>query len=980
MKKKYLNRPLRPTTHGFFGAGLCLLVAAPGLVQAQMSPAYTLPLNGTTQYAGVPNNSALEFATGTVEMWVKPTWTPYSLNGANPSFAAERTPSGNATRFSLHITDGLDAIGIWNNGAWQKIAYSFTQGQWYHVAAVMTTSNTQFYVNGSLVGTTNNGINTSITGTNLTLGTSAPSATPEYFKGEIDEVRVWNTARSASQISANKSVAIANPATAAGLVGYYPIDQNITDFSNAKPALLKGYAANSLDGQLYNYWVPVITGITPTSGLVGTQVVVSGTNLAALTSVSVNGTLATTYSAAANTATADLTVTVPAGATSGTIRVNSSTSGAGTSAQAFTVLTDLTVSNSQALSGNYNNVTVLSGGQLLLTGPLNVAGTLMVQAGGQLNLKSNAVTGNSFVLAPGGTLSIGGIDGIAATGSTGGIQTTTRSFAADANYVYGSYQPGAITGTGLPAQVRSLSIVDLYGDGEAYLQLTNNLAISQVLRLDYDLITNGKTLTLRSTPTAGSALVYNNGGVVQGTATVQRAIDPTLNSGLGYRQFSAPVGNTTVADLATAGFAPVVNPAYNTSAAPTSETPFPTVYGYDQSRLALTNNLTGFDKGWVSPASLSEALTVGRGYTVNIGASEVVDFVGTLTTGDQAPLALSRASGSADAGWQLLGNPYPAPLDLSLVAPADRPNLDAAMYVSQSLGQYSTQYRTYVNGLSTSGTNNSIVPSGQGFFARVSAGQPSGSFTFRDSQRLTTFDATTSVQRPTADARPQVHLALRGAGAASDAAIVYFENGATAGLDAQYDAAKLPNTTGLNLSTAAAGQTLAIDGRPLPTGALTIPLNVYVPTTGTYTLEASQLLNLNGLHPYLRDTQLGTLTDLTQQPSYSFSQNAAFLGARFELVLTPAQPLAATAATQAQIAVYPSPARTLAYVELPAALGAQPVAATLLDALGREVRTTTLAAQGAQAHQLGLAGLPAGVYALRLRTSAGVVAKKLVIE
>ncbi|RZK94379.1 MAG: LamG domain-containing protein, partial [Hymenobacter sp.] len=220
MKKKYLNRPLHSTQQVFFGAGLCLLVTMPGLVQAQMSPAYTLPLNGRNQYAGVPNNATLEFATGTVEMWVKPNWVAGSLGGANPSFAAERTPSGNATRFSLHITDGLDAIGIWNNGAWQKIAYSFTQGQWYHVAAVMTTSNTQFYVNGSLVGTTSNGINTSITGINLTLGTSAPAATAEYFKGEIDEVLVWNTARSASQISANKSVAIGNPATAAGLVAY----------------------------------------------------------------------------------------------------------------------------------------------------------------------------------------------------------------------------------------------------------------------------------------------------------------------------------------------------------------------------------------------------------------------------------------------------------------------------------------------------------------------------------------------------------------------------------------------------------------------------------------------------------------------------------------------------------------------------------------------------------------------------------------
>ncbi len=1446
MKKNYFSQPQSRTPRVLAGAGFCLLLAAPGLVQAQMSPAYTLPLNGTTQYAGVANASALEFTTGTVEMWVKPNWVAGSLGGANPCFAAERTPSGGATRFSLHITDGLNAIGIWNNGVWMTAAYTFTQGQWYHVAAVMTTANTQFYVNGSLIGTTTNGLNSGITGVNLTLGTSNPAATAEYFKGEIDEVRVWNTARTATQISTNKSTPIANPASTAGLVAYYPIDQNAT-----ATTVLPNYSANSLNGTLYNYPVaPTITGIVPsrnyvsaarnsnvavtfsaamdasspaalrvfgsqtgqragtgsgggtstlvfdptkdlkagevasvtvttaaksqagaalvkpsvsqftgaatsgtatfkaannetqtaeyryagavadlngdgnldlvqpnsgadpttagptsgvnirlgngtgqlaaptanatvstgaspdnvtlgdidgdgdvdmlvsnggngpypisvfkndgnavftpaangtinsggfnrsmtlgdidgdgdldlvttngdylyvfgnngsgtftqlvnytnsasfqpvynavenvtladvdndgdldalatlrnagvvgvrlnngagtfsgstnvqvgtyaralavadvdgdgdldfvtannnattplslrlndgsgnftapatepalpvnsygysvrlgdldgdgdadiavtasntyallnngagtfarpanggviatdlsnlwladfnndgaldvagmdytfiktylnrqapaitsfaaTSGPVGAQVVVTGANFADASSVKFNGVAATSFTV--NSAT-QITVTVPAGATTGAISV-ATPAGTATSAQSFTVAVpqDVVISSTQTLDGTYRNVTITGNGKLTLTGTLDVTGTLTVQNGGLLNIKGYLVTGSSFVLADGGTLSIGGIGGISASGNTGGIRTTMRSFASDANYIYGSYQPGGETGSGLPAQVRSLSVVDLYGDNLAYLKLTNDLAITQVLRLDYDLATNGKTLTLLSTPTAGSALVHNNGGVVVGTATVQRAIDPTLNSGLGYRQFSAPVAGTTVADLATSGFAPVVNPAYNTSATPTAETPFPTVYGYDQSRLALANNLGAFDKGWASPASLSETLTVGKGYTVNLPASEVVDFVGTLNNGTVSmPLSRAADATAPDAGWQLLGNPYPAPLDLSLVAPADRANLDAAMYVSQSLGQYSTQYRSYVNGLGTGAANSPIVPTGQGFFVRVSAGQTSGSFTFRNSQRQTTFDAGTTLQRTTtADPRPQVHLALRGAGAASDAAIVYFETGATAGLDAQYDAAKLPNSTGLNLSTAStSGQALAIDGRALPTGALTIPLNVYVPTTGTYSLHADQLLNLNGLHPYLRDTQLGTLTDLAQQPSYSFSQNAAFLGARFELVLTPAQPLATTAASQAQVAVYPNPARTVAFVELPAALGTQPVAATLLDNLGRTVRTATLAAQGAQAHQFGLAGLPGGVYTLRLRTSAGVVAKRLVIE
>jgi hypothetical protein len=803
----------------------------------------------------------------------------------------------------------------------------------------------------------------------------------DIFVAQLDNNGAWLWAKSAGGSDNDQATSLALDASDNILVGgqFSSSTNGVNASSNFESLTIEGPALGNT-GFIAQLASPLtIVSFTPDNGLTGTRVVLTGRGFTSVSSVSFNGTSAPGF--VVNSA-AQIIVDVPTDATTGPISVVT-TAGTAVSAQPFIVPTDLIVNTPQAIGGTYRNVTVTGTGTATLATDLTVLGTLTVQSSGQLNANTHIVTGSSFVLADGGTLSIGSPAGITATGNTGSIQTTTRAFSSNANYVYGSRQAGSETGSGLPAQVRSLSVVDLSG-GAANVKLTNGLAIAHTLRLDYDLVTNGKALTLLSTPLAGSALVYNNGGVVVGTATVQRAIDPTLNSGLGYRHFSAPVSNSTVADLATAGFTPVINSVYNTSAAPTAETPFPTVYNYDQSRLVLANNLTSFDKGWVSPASLNEVLTVGKGYTVNLSASEVVDFVGTLNNGTfSVPMSRVADATAVEAGWQLIGNPYPAPLDLSLVAPADRNNLDAAMYVSQSLGQYTSQYHTYVNGFSTDAANSSVVPSGQGFFVRVSAGQTSGSFIFRNSQRQTTFDAITSMQHTTADTRPQVHLTLRGAGPVSDAVIVYFESGATAGLDVQYDATKLPNTTGLNLSTTSAtGQALAIDGRALPTSALTIPLNVYVPATGTYTLQADQLLNFNGLRPYLRDIQLGTLTDLSQQPSYSFSQNELFTGARFELVLMTAQPLAATLAAQAQlqVAVYPNPARTVAFVELPAVLSKQLVKVTLLDALGREVRTTLLAAQDVQAHQLSLAGLPAGVYALHLHTCAGVVTKRLVIE
>jgi len=569
------------------------------------------------------------------------------------------------------------------------------------------------------------------------------------------------------------------------------------------------------------------------------------------------------------------------------------------------------------------------------------SGATLTQTSGTLVLAAN-LTNNGTFQATGGTVALG--------------STTTSNILGASNTRFWNLTVG-------PSGVQQST--------------SATTSVQAILLLNGNFTTNGNPFTLLSSA-SGDALVVNNNGVVTGTVTVQRYIDPSLNPGLGYRHYSAPVSNTTVADLATAGFTPVVNPAYNAAAAPSTVRPFPTAYGYDQSRVSLTNTSTPFDRGFFSPAALSTPLTVGQGYAVNLGASELVDFNGTLNTGTFTQSLASNRDANPDGGWQLVGNPYPAPLDYAQVAAADRTGLDAAIYVYSSTSQYSGQYRGFVNGV-----GNSVVPSGQGFFTRVAAGQATGTLTLRDNQRMTSPSATT-FQR-TAETRPLVQLTLKGAsGTASDEAYVYFEPGATAGFDPQYDAVKLPNTTGLNVSASLGSQQLAIDGQPvLGTTQRIVPLALGVPTAGTYTFTAAQVLNLSTVPVYLRDLQSGAVIDLARQPSYQFtvSNASALITTRFELVFSPQQPLAtAPAALAQQVALYPNPAKQAAFVELPASLGRQAVTATLVDALGREARTVTLPAQGALAHQLDLTDVPAGVYALRLNTSAGVLVKKLTVQ
>jgi extracellular elastinolytic metalloproteinase len=574
------------------------------------------------------------------------------------------------------------------------------------------------------------------------------------------------------------------------------------------------------------------------------------------------------------------------------------------------------------------------------------AGATLTQTGGTLDVSGNWTNNGTFT-ATGGTVSLG--------------QT--------------------IQGTTLGSSPSRFWNLTTQGSGLA-LNTSASASVQRVLTLAGNLTTNGNSLTLLSGST-GDALVVNNGGAVLGTATVQRYIDPSLNPGLGYRHYSAPVSNTTVADLATTttggNFAPVVNAAYNSAAAPASVTPFPTVYGYDDNRLTLANNLGGFDKGFVSPAALTDPLVVGRGYTVNLAASELVDFQGTLTTGDRSLSLTSSRATYPDGGWQLLGNPYPAPLDYSLVAAADRPGLESAIYVYSSTSQYQGRYRAYVNGI-----GNPVVPVGQGFFARVATGLSTATLTFRNSQRLTAPNGT-AFQRTTADARPQVQLTLQGAGSPLlDEATVYFETGATPGFDLSYDAEKMTNPTGLNLSTNSAGGTqLSINGQPeLSTSQRVVSLAVGVPTAGVYTFTASQLLNLSAVPVYLRDLQLGTLTDLSKQSAYQFtvSNASAMVTGRFELVFSPQQALATVPAALAQqVNVYPNPARNQVTIELPVSINRQPVTATLIDAVGRTVRQQVLPA-GLAAHQLLLQNVVTGVYSLHLTTELGTVVRKLVVE
>lgn len=666
--------------------------------------------------------------------------------------------------------------------------------------------------------------------------------------------------------------------------------------------------------------------------------------------------------------------------------------------QFFTVQRgDITISDFRTVGGDYRNVTVLNGGEANISGPTDVTGTFKVMNGGAATFEGPAdavVTGTgTFTLQAGGFMRIGSTGGITASGNTGQIRTTTRSFATDAVYEYGTAAGASmVTGSGLPATVREL-IVGQGDGGPNTLTLSQDVAVRQRVALGGNLLLDGRQLRLLSGP-GGTAFIDNfsgEGGMVTGPTGAMECALGTAVPGLVYRHYSSPMSSgATIGDLAVAGsggFTPVVNNAYNTTPFATRfdlgvVSPFPNVFGYNEALVA-----TDFAEGWVSPTSLANAMADGRGYAVAMVGRPKVTITGQFQN-DPVTVPLTNTANNGESGWNFLGNPFPAAIDW---ADADiQPGMSSQVSVWRPASGANAQggsYLTFVNG--QGGTFNGIIPAMEGLFVRRTSTAGSLDFTFEHALRQNEFDPSAIHLRQApaqADLRPVANLVLRGTGtlaSSADEATIYFQTGATAGLDDRYDGLKVGFSTGTvpTLATRLPGGELAqIDGRPVVGHETVVPLLVQVAQTGTYVLDLTAARNFAaGQRIFLADAVTGTTQELTQQPTYQFTMDQAYRGTRFTLRFEAAGTVTGTAGALAdtRLSVFPNPAASGTALRVEWA-GTQPLTGTLTltDALGRVVREQALTGVAATT----VAGLTKGVYVLRVTTEAGPQVRRVVIE
>ena len=203
---------------------------------------FALNFEGSPEQVTVLPNTAFEFATGTIECWLKP-----ATSTANRAFVSMRSNGANS-RFSLHINESTNQILIYASahGVGNVVVTGgIDPNTWYHVAIVMKSSGSDIYVNGVLEGTITQRIDIGQTGKDFVIGSANdPTFSIEAFTGDIDEVRVWNVERTAAEILNNYTNCLEG--TEAGLVAYYNFEDGIGSPN------LSDLTSNGFDGTLNN--------------------------------------------------------------------------------------------------------------------------------------------------------------------------------------------------------------------------------------------------------------------------------------------------------------------------------------------------------------------------------------------------------------------------------------------------------------------------------------------------------------------------------------------------------------------------------------------------------------------------------------------------------------------------------------------------------------------------------------------------------
>jgi len=528
---------------------------------------------------------------------------------------------------------------------------------------------------------------------------------------------------------------------------------------------------------------------------------------------------------------------------------------------------------------------------------------------GNYTIQGITIDPGAVLLTNAGTLTV--------TGSVVNNGTVTAASSTSGQFIMGGSVAQQVNGTGT---FDNLRINNSAGVSIA----SGNIGITGTLSITSGTLTTNGLLTIKSTLAGSGRVAQLSGTPISGNVTVERYIP--AKSMRKWSFITCPVSGNTIRNgwqddvfITGTGSGGTIcgtgGTQYNSNGFDRTALSNASMFVYNAS---LVNG-----SRWVSvPNTTGTNLAPGTGYRMNIrGSRGVADAncvaqintvnpatpvattlsaTGTLVQGSLGVTVFGRTSaGSSGNAYTLLGNPYASEVSLQSFYTGNSSAITSSFWFYSALSTY-TIFSTYnaitqqsldfPTGYSNGTVSDVIIANGQSFFVERSSATD-GTVTFNESHKSTTATTGNGFYRTVGVINNKINIKLSSVSdseATSSIFVNYVEDTlASATAVTLFDSYSFNTGNGLFLVSMKGDKNLSIQTKPGFNGNDTISLN-FKADTGNYKLSFSEYDQfITATEIKLIDNFTGTITDVRQNPEYSFSvtsDNNSYGSSRFRVV------------------------------------------------------------------------------------------------
>lgn len=892
----------------------------------------SLDFDGVDDYVSLGTSGNLQLTNAvTVEAWVY----PRSLSQWGAIFGNLQNNGTNESGFGM-VLDGdteeivwwLQTVGGTPNDDANYPRFTPTVDTWQHIACTYNGSEMKLYVDGVLIDSKarNGEIDWSNLPIEARIGSYIDDDEKYYFDGQIDDIRIWSRALTASQITESMNNHLWG--TEDNLVAYYRFDQKNEETQNILYNIVGDYSANvrteNFDTHSVNTYVSTIAGWETWSGGTGTSEdarTKSNEAYSPLYSMRINNSNDIIYKCGdltSGTHSIKFNMFVPSGKSgyfnlehfdapgtewaadfffdnngNGSVTAEGTTNAATFSFANGTWLSvEVVINLDDDLASFYLDGSLIHTWQWSINNGNGSTGTNQL---GCIDFYSNSFSGTTplyyiddFSVTQSDAVAMNGVlvnmepllDWEDAVNTNLWIGASNTDWAVSANWLTGGVPIStdvvriARTETGNYPILTSNQAVDKLTIGEG-------ASIEVQLNKQFDIATtlvNYGTVTIDGVMDLSGMLMNYQDFNLSGALTVGGKL---INNGTFNILSDADVTGSLIDNGEVSGYGNFNVQRYMSSSEKWHlvSSPVSTAYSevfLDRYLMSYKESSDSWSNILLSDVRLREMMGYATMTNSSSSTNDTYEFKGDINTGSYT-YTLSHSGTNVDnQNFNLIGNPYPSSIDWETVTiPAD---MDNAIYSLRPDGQYAY----YANRISINGGTQYIAP-GQGFWVRVKSGTASSTavdLTLQNSNRSHTFKDEFYKSSEGAENEYQFSLYAT-SGKITDETVLVFNNATLAQFDGEYDAVKflayernIPNIYFIG----ADNERLAIDTRPeTPSVGVGFSMNEGARNVTINVKEAPNFVAI-----ILEDLFTGEKTDLLKE-SYTFDYSTSDEPNRFKL-------------------------------------------------------------------------------------------------